>query len=149
MEGRELELGTLLTLLGHAESTMPRQLNELAYMAQELGVPMGLQFRMHHHGPYSERLDRDISWLERRGFIEQAESGDGLHLIIRLAWPETLEQRQADLEWRAHTEPHRELLRELGQAYLGCTTAEIHADAALCFVDRNPRGKTRSPDGTG
>ena len=142
MQGHELERGSLLALLEHAGDVTSRQLNELAYLAQLEGVPL-----MHQYGPYSERLDSGINWLERCGLIERNSSRDGVHDTLRLAWPGTPEQRQDDQEWRAHAEPHRETLGELGLEYHGCTPLEVHVDAALCLVASNIReGNTRDPN---
>lgn len=148
MIGRELEMGALLTLLEHAREVPPRQLNEMAYLAMAEGVPLEIPFRMHQQGPYSERLESDMAWLERIELIERVRSEDGLRDTLRLAWPRTGDQRSCDREFRDAARPHRGGLAKIGREYLGCTAWEIHADAAICMVARNIRER-RGRDGAG
>ena len=144
MQGRELEMGALLTLLGEVNETHPRQLVELAYLAQDArGAPTKIAFRMSPFAPGSDRLETDIGILEQDGLIERRQETDGMHPLIRLAWPQPGREREYDLELRDHAEPYRPALQEVGGRYLEADRMDIHLDSAIHFIQSIRGGSDR------
>ena len=144
MEGRELAMGALLTLLGHANETTPRGLIQMAYLAQEArGVPLATRFRLEPFTPGSDRLGTDIeilrSWelIERRGNTRGGGTAGRLETTIRLAWPQPGRPRETDLELRSHAGGYREELREIGEAFIGAEPWETGLESALHFLQGN------------
>lgn len=65
------EVAPILGIIARKQVRSRKKLQKLAYFLQEgEGVPLGLEFRMYHYGPYSERLDSRLLQLEALGLVD-------------------------------------------------------------------------------
>lgn len=76
----EVELMGLLCAASEVKGKT--RLQKLSYFLQEAeGVILGLNFRMHHYGPYSANLEAQIQSAEFRGLVRIDEPEEGPILI--------------------------------------------------------------------
>jgi uncharacterized protein YwgA len=61
----------ILRLLGRVSVRSRKSLQKLIYLLQKAErVPLGLDYRMYHYGPYCRELDHKIRMLELLGLVE-------------------------------------------------------------------------------
>ncbi|MCL2853179.1 MAG: hypothetical protein FWE20_09145 [Defluviitaleaceae bacterium] len=58
-----------------------KTVQKLAYLIQEKGVDLGLDYTIHFYGPYSEDLDLEIRYLNSRGDVQIDFGSSSGHLI--------------------------------------------------------------------
>lgn len=51
-------------------------LQKIMYFLQVLGVPMGYKFSIHHFGPFSDDLVKDLEWLEADEVVRNTASSE-------------------------------------------------------------------------
>ena len=61
---------TVVAHVAKKKKAMTRQeLHAVLYFVDATGVPTPWSFRLHHYGPFSEKLDYDLEDLEFKGAI--------------------------------------------------------------------------------
>ena len=86
MEEMELLMRRLAVIRRIAESIPgcgKTSIQKIVYFLQTArGLPLGYRFKMHHYGPYSEKLDGNLSLADAMGLVEvNANSGGyGFHV---------------------------------------------------------------------
>jgi uncharacterized protein YwgA len=70
----------VLTLIGHLGTVRGRKrLQKLLYFLQEAErVPLGLDFSMHHYGPYSRLLDARLAALRLASVVRSSSTLEGV-----------------------------------------------------------------------
>lgn len=132
----------LLGLLTQAERIRGKtKFQKLAYFLQEgERVPLGLNFRMHHYGPYSPALETCLQRLEMRNLVKvDYTSIDGPVLI------DVVETGRGMGEQPRHTKKVEKVLEKLGGKWPGQLEllATVHYLADATAYDGSPDTRDR------
>ena len=68
------------------------------FLQNELGIHLDYRFKMHYYGPYSERLDSNLSLANAMGLVEITPDSGGYGYHVNLG-PHMIEDSEASIEW--------------------------------------------------
>ena len=117
---------SVIDALGDSGKT---QLQKTIYFLQQaFGVQTKYQFRMHHYGPYSEDLDKDMTLLSMLGYvsIKIDTQGYGYHVAV---------SDQPERDWESLVSPFKDSIAQVLSLVQGKVTSELELMATLHFVD--------------
>jgi hypothetical protein len=70
-QAKKPEIAPLLGILSAQQVRSRKSLQKLVYFLQEgEEMPLGLEFRMYHYGPYAAQLDSRLTLLEALGIVD-------------------------------------------------------------------------------
>ena len=123
-------LAVIKLLVTTLVDTGKTRLQKITYFLQEaVGVPLQYSFRMHHYGPYSEELDRDLSVASSLGFVEVVPDADGFGYHVTSSGPEE-DQMVVDIR------KYEDDIRRTAATLEPLETSELELYATVHFVGR-------------
>ena len=68
------------------------------FLQNEKGLPLGYRFKMHYYGPYSEKLDGNLSLANAMGLVKIVPDAGGYGYHVNLG-PQEVENYESSTEW--------------------------------------------------
>ena len=135
----------LLSLVSEAGGiTGKTRFQKLAYFLQEAEqVPLGLNFRMHHYGPYAHELEMRLQWLRVSDLVDVDDARIDGPVVIDIS-----ERGREAAKGQAYQEELQRVLENLGRKsprqleLLGT----VHCLAQTTGYDGSEQGRSRLND---
>jgi len=135
----------LLSLVSQAGGiTGKTRFQKLAYFLQEAEqVPLGLNFRMHHYGPYAYELETRLQWLRVSDLVDVDDARIDGPVVIDIS-----ERGREVARGEAHQEELRRVLENLGRKSPRQLEllATVHYLAQTTGYDGSEQGRSRLND---
>jgi uncharacterized protein len=116
-----------------------KKLQKVAFLLQAAGCPFGVEYTLHHYGPYSEDLARLTDEMVRHSLLEEEAHDNSMGQQYSYRVSGTAQKQLIDLEateqgqrWAAELAPFQEMAKKL----LAANVKELEYASTIVFFRR-------------
>jgi hypothetical protein len=132
-------LAVMSTLIRRVEGSGKTKIQKLLYFLQDaFGVALGYKFRMHHYGPFTNEIERDLSTLRALDCIDITPDTDGYGFHVS-------SRQEGDALFSEPNKEDQAKLTEVIEVLGGSDAKELELLATVHFV-RNLRHRSPKPE---
>jgi uncharacterized protein YwgA len=116
-----------------------KKMQKVVFLLQAAGCPFGVDFGLHHYGPYSQQLARLADEMVRQGLLREASSGNSTGQEYHYTLSDDARRKLLDFEASPEGAAAVGLLSgfaERARRLLGVEVKELEVAATLAFFRR-------------